>query len=64
MKIAFRLECPSCKWGHEWRQEYVNMGWLELYCSHCDKNFFAKISIPTVNVETAVDLPEGVPCRG
>lgn len=63
MKIAFRLECPHCNWGHEWSNNYVNMGWLELYCSHCGKHFFTKISIPAVNVETQTTLPEGVPCK-
>ena len=62
MKISFRIECPSCHWGHEWRDEYINMGWIALKCSHCDSRFFTKISIPTVDVSLVGFLPEGVPC--
>ena len=63
MKITFRLECPHCKWGHEWRNDFVNMGWLELFCNHCDKSFFAKISIPEVKVETSPNIPDDVPIQ-
>lgn len=58
MKIAFRIECPHCKWGYEWRDSYVNQGWLEAECAHCGENFFFKISIPTVDVQTSPGLPE------
>lgn len=58
MKIAFRLECPACHWGHEWRDDYVNQGWLELVCSHCEKSFFVKITIPSIAVEVCLDRPE------
>ena len=62
MKILFRLECPFCHWGHEWRDDYVNMGWLKLQCAHCGEKFFTKIAIPSVKVSTCKSLPEGVPC--
>jgi len=58
MKIAFRLECPHCKWGHEWRDQYVNQGWIKLECGHCEKEFFAKIHIPVVQVETSATTPD------
>lgn len=54
MKISFRLECPNCKWGYVWSDNYVNQGWLVLKCHHCDNNFYLKISIPTVNIETSI----------
>ena len=63
MKIAFRLECPFCKWGHEWRDEYVNMGWVSLICFHCGKKFYSKISIPSIDVSIEQFLPSGVPCQ-
>lgn len=61
MKIAFRIECPHCKWGVQWSNDYVNQGWLRLTCSHCAEFFYTKISIPTVEVQTAKELPEGAP---
>ena len=35
MKIAFRIECPFCKWGFPWSDNYVNVGWIEVTCNHC-----------------------------
>lgn len=58
MKIAFRIECPHCTWGYEWRNDFVNQGWLALTCKHCEQEFFAKVSIPTVSVETKSNQPE------
>lgn len=62
MKISFRIECPFCYWGHEWRDGYVNMGWIALKCNHCEQKFFTKIAIPTVKISTLKHLPENVPC--
>lgn len=58
MKIAFRIECPHCKWGVEWRNDYVNQGWISLTCSHCTEEFFTKIHIPVVSVEIQKEKPE------
>lgn len=51
MKIAFRLECAHCGWGFPWHDSYVNQGWVELICHHCAEKFFAKITIPTVDIK-------------
>jgi len=64
MKITFRLECPWCNWGVAWSDNFVNMGWIKLKCSHCDKDFFTKIAITGVKIETEKELPEDVPCDG
>ena len=61
MKITFRIECPHCHWGHPFRDGYVNMGWLEVECTHCGERFFTKVTVTGVNVETEKALPEGVP---
>lgn len=63
MKITFRLECPYCRQSHEWSNNYVNMGWIALRCTHCFGRFFAKVSIPIVNTETAKSLLEDIPCQ-
>lgn len=62
MMFTFRIECPKCKWGHEFRDSYVNQGWLKLCCSHCDNEFFTKITVSGVNVDTRQELPDGMPC--
>lgn len=62
MKIAFRIECPHCRWGHEWHDDYVNQGWLQMRCGHCGETFVARIDIPTVNIEINKELPEGACC--
>lgn len=64
MKIAFRIECPHCKWGFTWRDKYVNVGWLQQRCSRCENNFYTKITIPSVTIESLKELPEGAPCVG
>lgn len=58
MKIAFRIECPHCRWGIEWKDNYVNQGWVALTCHHCKKESFTKIYIPIVNVETQIEPPD------
>jgi hypothetical protein len=62
MKLAFRIECPHCKWGVEFRDSYVNQGWLELECYHCDNAFFTKVSVPEVKIEIEKEMAEGLPC--
>ena len=62
MKILFRIECPLCKWGHEWRDDYVNMGWLKLRCAHCGEEFYVKVTIPSVDISISKKLPKDVPC--
>lgn len=57
MKVAFRIECPHCKWGFEWSDHYVNQGWISLNCEHCSKGFYTKITIPMVQVETQIEDP-------
>lgn len=57
MKVNFRIECPNCKWGFPWSDRYVNQGWLQLHCSHCDKDFYSKIAIPIVQVEIQLESP-------
>lgn len=59
MKMTFRLECPRCQWGQTFRDSYINMGWLELECSHCGKTYFTKIAVTGVSVVTSIDKP---PC--
>jgi superfamily II DNA helicase RecQ len=61
VKFAFRIECPVCKWGHEFRDSYVNMGFLKGKCSHCESDFFFKITVTGVAVETLKELPPDVP---
>lgn len=58
MTVAFRIECPHCKWGVPWSDRYVNQGWLRLSCGHCDRPLFAKVSVPTVDVQVRADEPE------
>jgi DNA-directed RNA polymerase subunit RPC12/RpoP len=63
VKISFRIECPYCNWGHNWSNNYVNQGWLALECFHCGKQFYNKITITGVNIETTKELPVDVPCH-
>ena len=63
MMLTFRIECPKCGWGHEFRDSYINRGWLELCCSHCENEFFAKVTVSGVNVDVQQKLPEGAPCE-
>jgi ribosomal protein L33 len=62
MKITFRLECSRCGWGHEWSDNYVNMGWLVMRCSHCEEKFYTKIDVTGVSINSQTELPEGQPC--
>ncbi len=62
MKISFRIECPYCHWGHIWSDNFVNMGWLGLKCAHCESDFFTKIEVTGVSIQTNTKLPNGVPC--
>jgi phage FluMu protein Com len=63
MKISFRIECPHCKWGYPWNDNYVNQGWMKLKCPHCEKTFFNKVTVTGITVESGKELPEGVPCH-
>ena len=63
MKMTFRIECPLCKWGNQWNDGYINMGWIGLICTHCEEKFFAKITINDIKVEITDSLPEDVPCQ-
>jgi hypothetical protein len=56
--IAFRIECPHCKWGVPWKDKYVNMGWREIVCNHCHNIFYTKITIDNIRVETQPTRPE------
>jgi len=58
MQLAFRLECPHCRWGHPWRDRYVNQGWVLLRCEHCNRGFYARIRVTGVEVETSRERPE------
>jgi len=58
MLLTFRIECPKCKWGVEFKDRYANAGWLTLRCHHCDNEFYTKITISGVKVETCQELPE------
>lgn len=62
MKLPFRIECPHCNWGHEWRNDYVNQGWLKMRCSHCEETFVTKIIVNLVDVEVKKELVGDVPC--
>jgi hypothetical protein len=62
MQATFRIECPKCLWGHEFKDSYINMGFLKGKCQHCGNEFFFKITVAGVNVEVSQELPEGVPC--
>lgn len=61
MQLAFRIECPACKWGQEFRNSYINKGWLQLTCRHCNKTFFTKVTITGVKIETQPEQPNGLP---
>ena len=61
MKLAFRIECPYCKWGSTWRDSYINQGWLALQCGNCNEKFFTKIAVTGVNIETVAELPPDHP---
>lgn len=52
MMLAFRIECPHCKWGHTWHDSFVNQGWIVLECGHCNKEFFTKVAVTGINIET------------
>ena len=62
--LNFRLECPKCKWGHEFRDSYVNQGWIKLHCTHCENEFWTKIAVTGIKIEIEQDLPEGAPGHG
>ena len=49
---------PYLSLGQEWRDSYVNQGWLALACHHCGKKFYTKISIPTIDVQVQLEDPE------
>ena len=58
MKIAFRIECPHCRWGFPWNDTYVNQGWLKVACNHCESEFWTKITLNEVKVEIKKEPPE------
>lgn len=57
MEIAFRIECPHCRWGYPWSNALVNQGWTCLRCHHCGRMFHVKISVPVVSVEVQAAEP-------
>ena len=63
MQLAFRIECPHCHWGYEWKNENVNMGFLKANCKHCGKSFVFKLTITGVKVEFEPELPKDIPCK-
>ena len=62
MKMTFRLECPQCHWGHEFSNDYINMGYLKGKCAHCENEFYFKVTVMGVNIEISQNLPDNVPC--
>lgn len=63
MQMTFRIECPKCHWGHEFKDQYINMGFLKGRCDHCKNDFFFKVAVSGVQVDVLQDLSEGVPCQ-
>jgi transposase-like protein len=57
MKVAFRIECPKCKWGHPFSNEYINQGFVKGKCNHCGNVFFFKISMTGFSVEVSQEYP-------
>jgi len=62
MQTTFRIECPKCHWGHEFKDSYINMGFLKGKCSHCGNDFFFKVAVSGIQVDVLQDLPGDVPC--
>ena len=61
--MTFRIECPKCHWGYEFKDSFINKGFLKGKCQHCENEFFFKITVTGVNVEVTQELPEDTPCR-
>lgn len=57
MKMAFRIECPKCYWGHSFSNDYINMGYLKGKCDHCGNIFFFKVQVMGVKIEICQDQP-------
>lgn len=62
MQVTFRIECPKCHWGHEFKDSYINMGYLKGKCQHCGNEFFWKIDVTGINVDVVQKLCEGDVC--
>ena len=56
--MTFRIECPRCHWGHEFRDSYINKGFLKGVCQHCGNIFFFKITVMGVDVQICQELPK------
>jgi hypothetical protein len=59
--MTFRIECPKCHWGHEFRDSYINKGFLKGACDHCENVFFFKVSVTGVDVQVCQELPNDTP---
>jgi transposase-like protein len=51
MQLNLRIECPHCKWGYKWDDNYINSGWNKLQCKHCNREFKVKITISGFQIE-------------
>ena len=60
MQMTFRIECPNCNWGHEFKNSYINQGYLKTRCQHCKELFFFKIIVGNVHIDVT-HLPPDVP---
>ena len=63
MNLAFRMDCPKCKWGYAPLNSHINQGFLKGKCTHCENKFFFKITVTGINMEVEQELPEGQPCK-
>ena len=61
MKLVFRIECPYCHWGIEFKNSYINQGWVRVKCDHCGEQSYTKIAVTGIKIETEKELPEGAP---
>jgi hypothetical protein len=61
MQMTFRLECPKCHWGHEFRDSYINKGFLKGVCQHCGNTFFFKVTVMGVDVQVCQEPPKDAP---
>lgn len=61
VKIAFRVDCPKCRWGFPMRQADINVGYLVAKCEHCENIFYYRIIVSGIEIIIHQDLPEGAP---
>jgi hypothetical protein len=61
--MTFRIECPQCHWGHEFKDSYINDGFLKGKCAHCGNEFFFKITVSGIQIDVSQTFPEGIPCK-